>query len=154
MKKQYVAQAVSAYIDDLFGFVPTNKEPGLHCFGMHAVDFWEGWIPFNELETSELVPKEIVFPVKQFWEHVQEFFPGHEMHWEGDVRRDELYVALINGKFPTKLKDFIIGWKQENNGDTFMACASCPPIDLSKTDVEAPVFVRVVGRDDLMVMDK
>jgi len=153
MNKPHVAQAVSAYLDNLPKFNPMNREPGIHCFGLFAVDFWDGWYPLDGLDASEFCPDAMKFPIKQFWEFVKEFFPGHELGWEGDVRSDSIYIALVNGKMPTRFKDFIIGWKQENNGSTFMACASCPPIDLSEVDIYAPSFVKVVGRDELMVVE-
>lgn len=107
---------------------------GLHVYHpQHPLDYWKGWVKVtdsenlsqsqaNFLEQAKLAVASIDFPDN-----------GRLRKWEGDMR--ECYFARIQGG------QFAVAWKQDNNGETFMAFSSEPDFDFGAwNSCDAPLL--------------
>ncbi len=115
---------------------------GWWAYAVSAVDFWNGWVPVQELflrlQTGDYRPAISADDVAEGMAHA--FFAAAFAGWEGDVRRNSgVWVALVNGKLPAHRDDLCFGWKQDNNGDTFFGSRRYLAL-LLEADTEAPIL--------------
>ena len=95
----------------------------IYVYSCLPIDFWHGWHPLQSLlsrsdtaryKTGDwsLDPSE----VRKFWELAQ--ILAKEIGWAGDIREGPFWIPLppLTGDWT-----FAIAWKQDNNGDTFVA---------------------------------
>jgi hypothetical protein len=93
----------------------------MFVYAIQPIDFWNGWqnpsdlfrVSTHEYSTDYHNPAEW----GPAWTKAKEL--ARQVGWEGDIREGP-YVTVLphsDGGFPP----FVIGWKQENNGDTFIA---------------------------------
>lgn len=86
----------------------------------NPIDFWDGWSPIADFMVAKLDTDEPSFG------YLSDFFAffgracvvADQLGWDGDIRRSELYVSGLPEPNGGRV---IIGWKQDNNGETFVA---------------------------------
>jgi hypothetical protein len=81
---------------------------GIYVYKCYAIDYWDGWQRIHYRDTE----------ATKFLHRAQEIALAH-LEWEGDVN-DGPYIAPLpcNDAYC----DFMVAWKQKNNGDTFIGC--------------------------------
>jgi hypothetical protein len=98
----------------------------MFVYARSAIDYWPGWIS-EEAFLRELNDEYSVIDPADYQSLKQKAFElAHKVGWEGDIREGP-FVAGLPPQGPEPLSDIIIAWKQDNNGDTFIAS----PIRLS-----------------------
>jgi hypothetical protein len=103
----------------------TPPQP-IFVYSTGPIDIWEGWTPLRQLllrpeqEWTEWVwPQEIAHR----WKRAQQI--ARQIGWEGDIRGG--FFSDVGGPWvcPLPLGDYsneyLIAWKQDNNGQTFIA---------------------------------
>jgi len=96
----------------------------LFIYTTGPIDFWDGW---HQIKATDLGPfgseDEIKIPLKVYKLFKLAF--SQVKSWEGDIRGDDVYYT---GTVPHTPDDFtctyMVGWKQDNNGQTFIASES------------------------------
>jgi hypothetical protein len=95
---------------ELVECIQSEAAAGLHVYSIPPFDFWDGWLTEKEyLQRSER-------PVGYYSFRAVAFERARAMGWEGDIREGP-YVAGL----PYEERDIIVAWKQDNNGQTFIA---------------------------------
>lgn len=96
----------------------------LYLYVLSPIDFWDGWVkedqflarPGDEYEDGGK---------KRYANYLtRAFTAARTSHWEGDVK-DGPYISGLPGA-DTSCPEIMIGWKQYNNGTTFI----CSPFPL------------------------
>lgn len=86
----------------------------MHVYACNPIDWWQWW-----LSEDELVERR---PAEQIKDYLRDLKLAQEaafqIGWEGDVREGPFVCGLPG---PSGACDFIIAWKQDNNGTTFVA---------------------------------
>ncbi|QGJ73801.1 hypothetical protein [Sinorhizobium meliloti] len=88
----------------------------IFVYELAPIDFWNGWQ--TEAEYLPKNEKEEIDAYRRFRERAQEL--AHRAGWEGDVRFGP-YVSALPNPETSMPSDFMIAWKQENNGTTYVA---------------------------------
>lgn len=97
----------------------------------YPFDFWKGWSKVSDVNKLSDAQRDFLEKAKIAVSSVE--FPegGRFRRWDGDMR--ECYFANVNDG------DMVVAWKQDNNGDTFMAFSYEPKHDFNKwMSFEAP----------------
>lgn len=89
-------------------------------YALGPIDFWNGWNNATDYvaETQKMDDNFNEETFQPFFEKAKAL--AREAGWEGDMRSGPFVSALPNDD-PGSLSDFIIAWKQDNNGSTFVA---------------------------------
>jgi hypothetical protein len=92
------------------------------------VDWWYGWQPYTDIQHADASPFTIHSPLappdemyndtRRFYQLAQRAAKDHA-GWEGDIREGPYMAGYVIPGDPTS--HVIIGWKHDNNGDTFIA---------------------------------
>lgn len=97
----------------------------MFVYGRSAIDFWPGWLTEAEFKAS--VERAFYSGEDRsfVWAEYVKFRDrayavAKTIGWEGDIREGP-YVAGLPPEEETSSSDFVIAWKQDNNGDTFIA---------------------------------
>jgi hypothetical protein len=94
-------------------------------YRIDPIDFWDGWHPLSELPLTVDLENGVWLPlaeVDQFLARAQAL--ARRIGWEGDIRGGP---GAGNGPFWAPLPSdrpgvlFMVAWKQDNNGETFVA---------------------------------
>ena len=113
-----------------------NEKYGLWILESSPIDHWDGWVNADQfarnLVTGDGGPTDITLAsLLETYLMYAYVVAKSECYWEGDIRNpDENYVALIGGAMPRNTKELILGWKQDNNGSTYIVS----PIMLGDVD--------------------
>ena len=89
-------------------------------YALIPIDFWNGWLKPSDLfrvsvgddDTKWHDPAEWV----SMWAKAQEL--ARKVGWEGDIREGPYVTVLPEPPGPSPV---VIGWKQDNDGTTFIA---------------------------------
>lgn len=89
-------------------------------YSINPIDWWNGWqvpsdlfrVSVREMEVEWHEPAEWV----KMWARAREL--AEKIGWEGDIREGP-YVTVLPQ--PYEVPPVVIGWKQDNNGTTFIA---------------------------------
>jgi hypothetical protein len=101
----------------------------MFAYSRAAIDFWPGWMTekqFEEQVTSEAAELEPGYYECRMREYRSfrdtAFALAKKVGWEGDVRPGEggPYIAGLPTHDTGRDGHFMIAWKQDNNGDTFV----------------------------------
>lgn len=125
-------------------------------YSTSPIDFWDGWLPMSEFvrqlvgrEMSKTAPFRVSDFLKFLLAGAHRIAHKDGAFWEGDVRggfghatdegyEENMYVALPNGEFPRSLSELAIGWKQDNNGETYIVSSRPLSIEDEQYDASAP----------------
>lgn len=95
----------------------------MYVYECSPIDFWHGWHPLRTLmvrggDEYDWAMEGLPSPgeVDATWKLAQTM--ARILGWEGDVRSGPYWIPL---PWDTGVWDFAIGWKQDNNGTTFIA---------------------------------
>ena len=96
----------------------------MFAYARAAIDFWPGWLAeseFREQLSREYAPDD----ASKVWAGYQHFRAGameaaRKIGWEGDIRSGPFVSGLPTGETADD-GHVMIAWKQDNNGDTFVA---------------------------------
>jgi hypothetical protein len=93
----------------------------LYVYHCGPIDCWAGWRPLRELLIQDADGVELPGPqhVQQRWELAQDL--AKRIYWEGDVRSSEGGPWWTPIPWETGDWEYVIAWKQDNNGSTFVA---------------------------------
>jgi hypothetical protein len=103
----------------------------MFVYAIDPIDDWYGWKPLAEvIKETAIVPEDIAdrpwlkHELLEFWNKAQKL--AWAQGWEGDIRGGfgdsdggPWFVPLPISEFDGAA--FVIAWKQDNNGDTFVA---------------------------------
>ena len=106
----------------------------MFVYAMGPIDDWTGWRKPEELFRARIDTSAAASPMADDDPH-GDFEPhrwaqawtsaragARELHWEGDIRPGEgPFVTMLPSAEPGVTTPFIIAWKQDNNGMTFIA---------------------------------
>jgi hypothetical protein len=104
----------------------------MFVYTIDPIDHWYGWKPLTEvIKETAIVPEDIAdrlwlkqHEILEFWNKAQKL--AQAQGWEGDIR-GAMGDSDGGPRFaPLPLNSpgdyaFVIAWKQDNNGDTFVA---------------------------------
>ncbi|PSS59873.1 hypothetical protein C6558_36235 [Ensifer sp. NM-2] len=92
----------------------------IFVYKLGPIDFWNGWLSAADFvaETENVDANYNEETFLPFVEKAQDLARG--IGWEGDMRSGPFVSALPNPD-SGNLSDFILAWKQDNNGTTFVA---------------------------------
>jgi hypothetical protein len=93
----------------------------LHVYQVGPIDWWGGWTPLPELLAR---PNAIDDPwphsgrsMQARWEFAQTI--ARHLGWPGDIRQGPFACPLPNGDIDCG--EYLIAWKEDNNGTTYVA---------------------------------
>ena len=93
----------------------------LHVYAIAPIDFWDHWTP---MLTFLAGPYEDNNPDSDPNEVVSRFQLATRLAtrigWEGDFRNGP-FISAIPAEHGNGYSEFLIAWKQDNNGTTFVA---------------------------------
>jgi hypothetical protein len=97
----------------------------MFVYARAAIDYWPGWIKEQELKNqliSEMMPVEhgnrSISTYFAFLAKAQEL--ARKIGWEGDIGSGPFIAGLPTHETASD-GQYVIAWKQSNNGDTFVA---------------------------------
>lgn len=107
----------------------------LHVYALPPIDFWGGWSSVEDATTqwggSRLIER---------WRYervlAEAFVLASDAGWEGDIREGPFIAGLPHEHAGGK-PVFMIAWKQDNNGTTFVAS----PVQLPHLVVDSYAIV-------------
>jgi|SRR6516162_9784968 hypothetical protein len=123
----------------------------LYIYCLDPIDDWAGWTSISNMLSNGRGPSDgdelyyeskwqDVIGVVRRWRAAARL--AKKIGWEGDFRNEILFPAI--SPLPTGFSgdggEYLIGWKQDNNGSTFIAS----PYPLSWLS-DAMVLERIVG---------
>jgi hypothetical protein len=86
----------------------------MFAYARAAIDFWPGWLTEEQFKAA-------IQSVAEYEDFRDKAFAlAKEVGWEGDIREGP-FIAGIPTHETADDGHFIIAWKQDNNGDTFVA---------------------------------
>lgn len=96
----------------------------MFVYARTAIDYWSGWMTeeqyLKQLGTSG-VPGEAPRQAAQYEQFKRKAFAlAKKVGWEGDIREGPFIAGLPTDETGDDGK-IMIAWKQDNNGDTFVA---------------------------------
>jgi len=91
------------------------------------VDWWDGWLPVDTMlkdhikgmDPDDVEMRETEIASHERFLHIAKQAARMRGGWEGDIREGVYATGLVVPGDPTSV--LIFGWKQSNNGDTFIA---------------------------------
>lgn len=91
----------------------------MYVYSINPIDCWSGWFPLDEfikrMDAYDYWPMEAVYEML-----AKAMKIAREQHgWEGDVRAGP-YIAGLPVQ-ESGCPEILIAWKQDNNGQTFVA---------------------------------
>lgn len=94
----------------------------LHVYAISPIDFWQGWTPEHQyrLLLKQNAPS-AVWGEQRLDDLIREAQRlARQIGWEGDVSQGP-FLAPLAPRDSGEEYDYMIAWKQSNNGDTFIA---------------------------------
>ena len=95
----------------------------MFLYVVEPIDQWSGWHKPDDLfRPNTGTPLDDVHSAEDWpplWERAQRL--GTAAGWEGDIRTGPLVTVLPNRPGNYYPGSVVIGWKQDNNGTTFIA---------------------------------
>jgi hypothetical protein len=119
-----LAQIVEVLTEKRHASPPPSSRQRIFVYHVSPIDDWEGWTSLLKLLTTRsewtgwINPEEIAHR----WAVAQQL--ARQIYWEGDIRGG---FFGDNGPWVCPLplgecsNDYLIAWKQDNNGSTFIA---------------------------------
>lgn len=107
--------------------------PFVIVYAVGPIDHWQGWIDLRKFNAADFAG-EYGDPAR-FAKQVEDFIKAakavaYNVGWEGDIRQGPFLSALpIEGGSDSGM---MVGWKQDNNGTTFIA--SSIPLEYMSAD--------------------
>jgi hypothetical protein len=91
----------------------------MFAYSRAAIDFWPGWMTEKQFEAS-LKAQMYDGAVREYYEFRDAAFAlAKKVGWEGDIREGPFIAGLPTHDVGRDGR-FMIAWKQDNNGDTFV----------------------------------
>lgn len=99
------------------------------CALSQPIDFWEGWMTEKEFKESVMKMYPFVSDSMDAWADYVKFRDkafelAPAVNWEGDIREGPYIVGFPYGSGGQR---YAIAWKQDNNGETFIASPEIMP---------------------------
>lgn len=107
----------------------THKHDPIYAYQLNPIDFWAGWTKAKKavrpvhFGPGEFIEAELDLIDPEVWERQWNLAQAAaaKVGWEGDVRGEPYVIGLPeDGAISGGGGRFIIGWKQDNNGTTFV----------------------------------
>jgi hypothetical protein len=93
----------------------------MYAYSLPPIDAWPGWLTVNEFKQNLVLAyggaTDSIPRFERFLNDALEL--GKDVGWEGDFR-DEPMVAGLPPAYGNPDGSFMVGWKQDNNGETFI----------------------------------
>lgn len=106
----------------------------MFVYALGPIDYWGGWTQLKDLMIQDEDPWVYASSLVRRWDLAKEM--ARHLIWEGDVIQGP-YVSPIPDTGGDVVCEFLIGWKQQNNGTTFIAS----PFKLPWLEEEACAWV-------------
>jgi hypothetical protein len=91
----------------------------IHVYGLAPVDFWGGWSKPEDVLTDDPHDWQGIqrSDYEAFLERAKEI--ARRLGWEGDMRQGAFLAGIPDPD--NSRSTFMLAWKQDNNGSTFVA---------------------------------
>ncbi len=95
----------------------------MFAYSRAAIDWWPGWLTEVELKKQLVEIHSTEDAAHTLLQYEKQLSAAHELAkkvgWEGDTREGP-YIAGLPAKDTADDGHYMIAWKQDNNGDTFV----------------------------------
>lgn len=89
-------------------------------YGIAPIDWWNGWTREAEFLRQLSPHDENRYIIEEYVAFTTAAFSmARQIHWEGDISNGPYVSALPNPEGSTS--EWLVAWKQSNNGTTFIA---------------------------------
>lgn len=94
----------------------------VYVYAIDPIDNWAGWYPAGAVLGDDTIVIDDKLNRAEFTNFAAIAMGlARDIGWEGDIRGTDLYVAGMPITNSGGCDSYVVGWKQDNNGCTFIA---------------------------------